>query len=127
MMHGMAGRLAVGDGIALLLFSFLGLATHGQQFSVAAVARNTVPLLLGWFAVALLFGTYTRPRRGVLVLTWALGVGGGVVLRSLWLGHPKGAAFAIFLLITLGVTGVLIVAWRALARRIGALQRVPPG
>ncbi len=32
-----------------------------------------------------------------------------------------------FLLIALGVAGTLIFAWRILARRIGSLQRVPPG
>ena len=108
--------LAVGDGAVLILWAVLGLAHHAEGITVAGLARNAGPILIGWFAAALLLGTYGR-RRGPagFALTWLLGISAGVLLRSLLLHRAwTGDEFA-FYGVTLAVTGLLLAAWRGVA------------
>jgi hypothetical protein len=110
------GALAIGDAATLILWAVLGLAHHAEGITFGGLARNAGPILIGWFATAVLLGTYGR-RRGVVgfVLTWLLGISAGVLLRSLLLHRAwTGDEFA-FYGVTLAVTGLLLAAWRGIA------------
>jgi len=107
--------LAAGDAIALILFAVIGLLNHDHTVTVAGIARNAGPLLAGWFAAALLFGTYRHPRWRTFLRAWVLGVTGGVALRALILHRATDAAELTFLGVTLGATLVLLLLWRGLA------------
>lgn len=107
--------LVVGDVAALALFAPLGLVSHDEGITAAAVARNAGPLVVGWLAASLLLRTYGvagGDARGRTIATWAVGVTAGVVLRGILLGRTLGESQVTFLLVTLTVTGVLLAAWR---------------
>ena len=113
--------LVIGDIAALCLFAPLGLLSHDEGITAAAVARNAGPIVVGWLAASVLLQTYavgggTARRR--TVATWAVGVTAGVVLRGILLGRSVGEAQVAFLLVTLSVTGVLLGAWRLLWARL---------
>ncbi len=105
--------LALADAAALVLFSVVGLLSHEGGLSAAGLARDALPLLAGWFAAALLFGTYTRRSLRTLLLAWAVGVPLGVGLRALLLGRAFDGREAAFLGVALAFTLLFVLALRA--------------
>jgi hypothetical protein len=119
--------LVAGDIAALALFAPLGLVSHDEGITAAALARNAGPVVVGWLAASMLLQTYAvagGTARGRTVATWAVGVTAGVVVRGFLLGRSLGESQVTFLLVTLSVTGVLLAAWRLLWVR---LSRRPAG
>jgi hypothetical protein len=106
-------KLAVGDVIAVSLFAPIGLLSHDEGITLAGLARNVLPIAIGFLAAALLVGTWRRPGWRTLVPAWALGVTAGVLVRAAILGHGYGKTTFTFLTVTLAVTGVLLAAWRS--------------
>jgi hypothetical protein len=106
-------KLAVGDVVAVSLFAPIGLLSHDEGITLNGLARNVLPVAIGFLAAALLVGTYRRPGWRSLVPAWALGVTAGVLFRAAVLGHGYGTTTFTFLTVTLVVTGVLLAAWRA--------------
>jgi hypothetical protein len=106
--------------ICILLFTLLGQQMHGTLAGLAAAwsgfLENSLPILLVWFLLAPFLRTYTRPGWRNLLYTWAMAVTAGVWLRFMVLGKPFGASFFIFLGVTLGVSLLLLLIWRGLAR-----------
>lgn len=109
-----ARTVAVVDAAALVVFACVGLLSHGHGLTAGGLARDGLPLLAGWFAVALALGAYRRPTRGRLVAAWAVGVPLGVLLRALVLGRELDGGQAAFLATTLAFTGLLLTAGRLL-------------
>lgn len=107
-------QLALGDVVAVALFAPIGLVSHDEGISLAGLARNALPVALGFLAAALLVGTYRRPGLRTLAAAWALGVTAGVLIRAAILGHGYGKTTFTFLAVTLVVTGLLLAAWRGL-------------
>jgi hypothetical protein len=105
-------QLAVGDAVAVASFAPLGLLSHDEGITAAGLARNALPVTIGFLAAAALLGTYRRPGGRTLVPAWALGVTAGVLVRAAILGHGYGAKTFTFLAVTLVVTGLLLLAWR---------------
>lgn len=123
-------RLAVVDAGAPLAFVMLGLRSHEASSTVAAAARTALPLLLSWFAVAAIVGTYRAPRARdsatrtrALLLTWAVSVPIAISVRTLVLGHPTGLELLTFLAVTLVVTLVLLVIGRLVVAFVGGAAR----
>jgi hypothetical protein len=117
-----AGRrslaLAVGDAVALVLFSVVGLVNHQEGVTFAGVARTAGPLLVCWFLVALVAGTYTRPNAWTLLRTWFPAVTLAVV-RYVWLRRPDDLGeLAVFWLVALAFTLLFLLAWRLLATKV---------
>jgi Protein of unknown function (DUF3054) len=107
--------LVVGDAAVFVLWAALGLAHHAEGITVAGLGRNAGYVALGWFAAAVALRTYTRRGVARFLATWAGGVTLGVVIRWIALRRPvNGDEFA-FLFVTLVVTLVLLLAWRAAA------------
>jgi hypothetical protein len=104
--------LALADASALVLFAVVGLLSHDGKVSVVGLGRDALPLLAGWFAAALLFGTYRRRSVRTLLLAWVVGVPLGVVLRALVLGRALDGREATFLLVSLVFTLVFVLALR---------------
>jgi hypothetical protein len=109
-------RLALADAAALVLFTTVGLISHG--FDAAGYLRDGLPLLGCWFAVALALRLYPRaPWRRVL-LCWIVAVPIAWLVRALVLGRDfDGGQFA-FLGITLAFSLVFVMALRAAAARV---------
>ena len=101
------------DAIALVLFAVIGLASHDKGLGLHGLVRDAVPVLVGWFVVAAIVGTYRRPSWPAFVLTWIVGVSAGVVARGLVVHRDVvGGRYLTFLAVTLSVTFVLLVALR---------------
>lgn len=111
-------RLACLDAAAILLFATAGMFSHNHGLTASGFGRDALPLLLGWFAVALVAGTYRRRSRRTLLVTWATGIPLGVLLRALALGRTLDAHQAAFLVTTLALTLLFVLALRLAAARI---------
>jgi hypothetical protein len=114
--------LPVADALALTLFVLVGIVEHDEGSNVVTLfLRNAVPLLASWFVVARFTGAYRRPGLRTLLLTWAVAVPSGLLLRTAWVGSPSGGELAVFLGIGLGFTLLFVLAGRlatgGLARR----------
>ncbi len=108
------------DITALLAFVVVGLVTHGVPVSAGAVLRTALPLGGAWFVLAPACGTYRRPGWRTLLVTWAVAVPAGVLLRQWWLGRPLGRATLVFLLTAWLLTLVFLAAGRLVAGRAAA-------
>jgi hypothetical protein len=127
----MAARrwLMVGDLVALLAFSVLGLASHERELTVAAFARTYLPFAVCWLLVASVLGGFQpmadgRPVSGAGIL--ALWVPAGVLglfLRSMVFDQTL---FTAFFAIALVGNALFLFGWRALAVRILRERHNPP-
>ncbi len=118
--------VALGDGLVLVLFTVLGVRVHGGVLELDAFLRTALPLLLCWAAVSLLLGNYRRPVRTGWLGSWPVGILVGVLLRQALLGRPVwSAGTGTFALVSLLVTGVLLVAWRSVAATWEARTQSP--
>ena len=115
--------LAIGDAAALILWATLGLLHHTEGVTLDGLARNAGPILIGWFAASAVLRSYTTRRgRPSFLLTWAVGITAGVLLRSLILRRAWNGDEVAFLGVTLAVTLVLLGLWRAVAWAFGRLR-----
>jgi hypothetical protein len=109
------------DAAAIVVFAIVGLASHGA--SAGHFFRDALPLLGGWFAAALVTRLYVRPSVPRLLVTWAVGITAGVVVRALILGRALNGREATFLAVSLVSTLVFVAALRTatdlVARRPG--------
>ena len=105
--------LALSDTAALVLFTVFGLLSHDGAVSAAGLARDALPLLVGWFAAALLFRTYRARSVRTLLLAWIVGVPLGVALRALVLGRALEGRQAAFLAVALTFTLLFVLGLRA--------------
>jgi hypothetical protein len=113
------GLLPTLDTLALLLFVLVGLAQHGRDAALALFLQNAVPLVASWFVVARSVGTYRRPSVRTLLVTWALAVPVGLLLRTAWVGSPRGAAILVFVGIGLAFTLLFLCLARGTGRILG--------
>ena len=121
---GLSPRLAAGtDAAAILVFTLIGLLSHHGALSARGFARDALPLLGGWFAVALLLRLYARPTLKRLAGTWLLGITGGVAVRAAILERTDTGKEAAFLAVALGFTAVFVLAGRLAATTASARRR----
>ena len=85
------------DAIALVLFAVIGLTSHHRGLGLHGLARDALPVLLGWFVVAAVVGRYRRPPWPLFLATWIVGVSAGVFVRGLVLHrHVLGVPLIVF-------------------------------
>ena len=102
--------LVIGDALALLIFAALGRASHGEDAGLTAlaqVAETAAPFIIGWFAVAPLFGAYRAQVTGALqpmlartALTWLVAWPIGLGLRALIRQTTIPVSFALVTFVT---------------------------
>jgi hypothetical protein len=110
--------LAIGDLVVFLAFPVLGASTHDGALSVDTLLRTTLPFAIAWAVVAPLMGAYaprvTNSLRRVVprtLMAWAI-AGPLALLGRIWLlDRPFELSF---ILVVLGVVGLLLVVWRAI-------------
>ena len=116
--RGRAVALVAGDVAALMLFAAIGRGNHGEGVFLADVCATAAPFAAGWFLASPVAGTFGASARGAKVgpaaaaaaKGWALGIPAGLVFRGIGKGAipPKP-----FVIVSLAVTGVFLVGWRA--------------
>ena len=114
---------AASDALAILAFVVVGLLSHHGNVTAGGLAGDALPLLGGWFAVALLVGLYTRPAPIRLLVTWFAGITAGVAVRAAILGHTHPGKEAAFLGVALAFTLVFALAARLLVTTARASAR----
>jgi hypothetical protein len=107
--------LLIGDAIAIAMFAVIGLASHEEGITAGGIARNALPILAAWFVVAAFAGTYARPGLRTMLITWAIAVPVGVAIRAIVLSRPADGSQVVFGIVTMTVTLVLLLGWRAIA------------
>lgn len=110
------------DAAALIAFVVVGVLQHGAGLSLAALARTGAPLLASWFLVSPVVGTYRRPGWVTAVLTWAVAVPLGLVLRSAIRGGPWGRGLVTFGAVALAFTLVFVLGGRLLLTGWGIVR-----
>jgi uncharacterized membrane protein YjjP (DUF1212 family) len=105
--------LVVGDCAALVVFALVGLASHDKGMGASDLARDAVPVVAGWLIAAGMFDLYRRGGRLRFLRTWFVGITGGTIVRGLVLHrNVAGVRYLTFLLVSLIVTLVFLLAWR---------------
>jgi hypothetical protein len=117
----LTARFAAADAAAILLFTTVGLLSHG--FELVGYARDALPLLACWFAVALAVGLYRRPSWTRFAVCWAVALPLGWLLRALVLGREIDAGELSFLGVTLGAGLLFLVTLRLLVARAASRGR----
>ena len=112
--------LLIGDAIALAMFAVIGLASHDEGITAGGVARNALPVLAAWFVVAAFVGTYSRPGLRTMFITWVIAVPVGVALRAIVLSRPADGSQIVFAIVTMTVTLLLLLVWRAIAAMVSS-------
>jgi hypothetical protein len=102
------------DALAVVAFTVVGIVSHRGSLPPSALAEDTLPLLGGWFAAAAVFHLYTRRTRRSLLLSWAIGIPLGVLVRAAALGRLDEPRQLAFLATTLVLSLVFVLAARAL-------------
>jgi Protein of unknown function (DUF3054) len=114
MLRGRPLVLVIGDVVALVVFALVGLASHHKGIGAHGLFRDAVPVVVGWLLAAGTFDPYRRPSWRRFLLTWLVGITGGLVVRGLVLHrHILGAEYLTFVAVSLAVTLALLLAWRA--------------
>jgi hypothetical protein len=109
--------LAAGDAGAIVVFVVIGLNSHDEGITIAAVLRVAVPILALGLVSGLVFGTYRRPGIRTLLPAWLVAVAGGVLVRYAIFHRPATVAkLLVFLGVALAFTLLFLVAWRLAAR-----------
>eukprot|EP00959_Pyramimonas_sp_CCMP1952_P000074 1316-Pyramimonas_sp.AAC.1 len=123
---GRALMLAAVDIALLVLFAAIGQSQHGSD---SEVLKTAAPFIVGWLVAAPVTGVYSPQActnnvgqaAVAAVKNWAVGMPVGLVLRSIFKGYMAPKSFVI---VTMVVTGVLLVGWRAGA---ASLIKAPDG
>ena len=114
----------VGDLLIALVFVSIGLVQHGTPLTMQNVSWVAWPfavgVLLGHLAIRAWRAPFALWPQGVFV--WAITIAAAMMLRTL-LGEGTDLSFV---LVAAGVTGVLMLGWRALALFLTRGERVSP-
>jgi hypothetical protein len=113
---GRVATAALVDLVLVLLFAGIGRVSHGEDLTLAGMARTAGPFLVGWLVgwvlVVLVPSTRVRPRSlpaGAAV--WVAVVVVGMLVRH---GVGDGVETS-FVVVTTIVVAVFLLGWRAVA------------
>ena len=114
--------LLAGDLITLLLFVFIGQRDHDMSVvgSLPSLFATTLAVAVPWAAAAWLMGALRDPAGqppaawfGRVVAAWLIAAPLGLILRALFRGQ---ASIPVpFMLVMLGLGGLFVLGWRAVA------------
>lgn len=114
--------LLAGDWLLIALFVFIGQRDHDMAIiaSLPSFFSTTLALTLPWTVVAWLMGALRSPRwaelwpwLGRVAAAWLIASPLGLILRA-W-SRQQGSIAVPFMLVTLGLGVLSMLAWRALA------------
>jgi len=102
--------LIAGDLAAMLLFAFVGIASHEKDISLTIFARSFLPFAAAWASLGTLLGAFRteRPSLRLLAVYLVCGVS-ALVARSVIFDR---SLFNAFFVIGLAGNGLMLFAWR---------------
>lgn len=109
--HRPAALSFTADAACILLFCALGRRNHAEAMTLAGLGRTSWPFLVGMTAAWLIIRGWRRPTA---VRPTGLAVWLGTIAVGMGLRAVNGAGTApSFVLVATGVTGALLLSWRA--------------
>jgi len=109
----------MGDVVALLVFTLIGLANHKDGITAASVLKVMGPLVVVGGIATTIFGTYRRPGVRTLLPAWLVAVPIAIVIRKAMFHTPATwSSTGIFIGVALAFTLLFISAWRLVARYV---------
>lgn len=108
----------IGDVVVLAVLTVIGFASHATLNEVPRMITTFLAFLVAWALVAPWFGVYqdailTDVRQVWRVaLAWLIAAPLGALLRAVLLN--RDIVDVTFVLVTIGINGLALVAWRAL-------------
>jgi hypothetical protein len=113
---GRVATAALVDLVLVLLFAGIGRVSHGEDLTLAGMARTAGPFLVGWLVgwvlVVLVPSTRVRPRSLLAgAAVWVAVVVVGMLVRH---GVGDGVESS-FVVVTTIVVAVFLLGWRAVA------------
>lgn len=114
---------ALVDGLALAAFVVVGVLQHDGGSILRGLVRTGLPLLGSWYLVAFAVGTYRRPGWLSAVLTWAIAVPIGLIVRSVVRGGPWGSGLLVFGGVALAFTLAFVLGGRLLLLAVELVRR----
>jgi hypothetical protein len=112
-------KLAVGDVVALLVFTLIGLANHKDGITAPSVLKVMGPLVIVGALAAAALGTYRRPGIRTLIQTWLVTVPIAILIRKALFDTPATwRSTGIFIGVALVFTLLFLLAWRFVARYV---------
>jgi len=111
--------LAIGDVVALLVFTLIGLANHKDGITVSSVLKVMGPLVIVGALAAAVLGAYRRPGTRTLIQAWLVTVPIAILVRKALFSTPAtwGSTF-VFMGVALAFTLLFLLAWRLVARYV---------
>jgi hypothetical protein len=111
------------DVAALALFVVVGMSSHHEGSQAGIFLRNFVPVTACWLLLALVVATYRPPRLSTMLLTWAIAVPAGLLVRSAIHGDLGDPDLPVFFAVALSFTLAFLALGRLLA--LVVTRRVP--
>jgi hypothetical protein len=116
------GVLAAVDAAALVVFALVGAMRHGEGFDPGVLVRTGLPVLVAWFALSFVVGTYRHPGWATLALTWLVAIPIGLIARSTIRGGPWGSTLLRFGAVAMAFTALFLVVGRLLVLAVSAIR-----
>eukprot|EP00640_Fibrocapsa_japonica_P003052 CAMPEP_0113943314 /NCGR_PEP_ID=MMETSP1339-20121228/23178_1 /TAXON_ID=94617 /ORGANISM="Fibrocapsa japonica" /LENGTH=272 /DNA_ID=CAMNT_0000948155 /DNA_START=127 /DNA_END=945 /DNA_ORIENTATION=- /assembly_acc=CAM_ASM_000762 len=111
--------LTLGDMATLVLFSYIGRASHGNPQVDWGLLGTAAPFLAGWLLLAPLAGAYTRQAvtdqgssAKSVAVAWVASIPAGIFARALTKGGEIPPTS--FIAVSMTATLVLLLTWRAI-------------
>ena len=102
--------LIAGDLAAMLLFAFIGIASHEKDISLTIFARSFLPFAAAWLILGTLLGAFRTERPSLRLLAAYLVCGvTALVARAVIFDRELLNAFFVIALVG---NGLLLFAWR---------------
>jgi Protein of unknown function (DUF3054) len=114
-------RLALGFDVgALAAFILVGMDSHSDAAALSIFLRNFVPFTGAWLVTAWFAGTYRSSAPRSLLLTLAIAIPAGVLLRAAWTRSWTASDVATFMAVALLFASIFVGLGRVISSILGA-------
>jgi glycopeptide antibiotics resistance protein len=114
-------RLTLGfDILAITAFILVGMNSHTAAEAVSTFVRNFVPFTGAWIAAAWFVHTYRPPTARTLLVTLAIAIPVGVLLRAAWTGSWTASDVVTFMAVAIVFASFFIGVGRVLSATLGS-------
>jgi len=105
---------------AIAAFILVGVRSHSEAEAVSTFFRNFVPFTGAWLVTAWFAGTYRPPTPRGLLLTLAIGIPAGVLLRAVWTRSWTASDLVTFMAVAVLFASIFIGLGRVLSSLLAA-------
>ncbi len=114
-------RLTLGfDVLAIAAFILVGMNSHSDAEAVSTFARNFFPFTAAWVATAWFVRTYRPASTRTLLVTLAIAIPVGVLVRATWTGSWTASDVVTFMAVALVFASFFVGVGRLLSATVGS-------